>query len=202
MNNDDDARDTRSDAYTERLDTLGGARWKRYLDVQAPYRRNLQRLALGFTLDVGCGIGRNLANLAGHGVGVDHNERSVELARERGFTAFTGDEFHASEFATPERFDSLLVAHVVEHMHFDEACAMVAEYLPFVKPAGKVVLIAPQEAGYRSDASHVEFMDFAKLEAIYRALDLDFERSYSFPFPRFVGRVFPHNEFVAVGHLR
>ncbi len=54
-------RDTRDAAYTTRLDELGGAAWKRYLDVQAPYRWNLSRLNLGFTLDVGCGIGRGRA---------------------------------------------------------------------------------------------------------------------------------------------
>jgi 2-polyprenyl-3-methyl-5-hydroxy-6-metoxy-1,4-benzoquinol methylase len=194
-----EARDTRSDAYTERLDSLGGAAWKRRLDVQAPYRWNLKRLELGFTLDVGCGIGRNLVNLGRHGVGVDHNPASVEMACERGCVAFTGEDFYASEYARPERFDALLVAHVVEHMPFDDACGLVAEYLPFVKPRGKVVLIAPQEAGYRSDASHVEFMDSARLESILRTLGLEFERSYSFPFPRWVGRFFPHNEFVTLG---
>ncbi len=193
-----ETRDTRSDAYTDRLDSLGGAAWKRYLDVQAPYRWNLSRLELGFTLDVGCGIGRNLINLGRNGVGVDHNAASVELARERGCTAFTGDAFYASEYATPERFDSLLAAHVVEHMTFEQACGLVSEYLPFVKPRGKVVLISPQEAGYRSDASHVEFMDSAKLEAICSQLQLELADSYSFPFPRLIGRVFPHNEFVAV----
>jgi len=76
--------DTRDAEYTRRLSSLEGAAWKRWLNVQAPYRWNLRRLQLGFTLDIGCGIGRNLVNLGGHGVGVDHNERSVELARERG----------------------------------------------------------------------------------------------------------------------
>ena len=44
--------------YTERLQRIGGARWKRMLGSQAPYRWNIRRLNLGRTLDVGCGIGR------------------------------------------------------------------------------------------------------------------------------------------------
>ena len=60
---------TRGADYAERLETLETARWKRVLDVQAPYRWNLRRLGLGFTLDIGCGIGRNLPVAAG---AVDH----------------------------------------------------------------------------------------------------------------------------------
>ena len=192
--------DTRGSGYTERLDALEGARWKRWLDVQAPYRWNLRRLELGFTLDVGCGIGRNLLHL-GHGVGIDHNADSVALARRRGCTAFDPAGFRASEFAAPGRFDSLLLAHVVEHMSETDAAALVAEHLPFVRAGGRVVLIAPQEAGFRSDPTHVEFMDGARLRAILEANGVAFERGYSFPFPRFVGRVFPHNESVAVGRV-
>ena len=54
-------------AYADRLQTLEQARWKQLLDVQAPYRWNIRRLGLGRTLDVGCGLGRNLAHLGGAG---------------------------------------------------------------------------------------------------------------------------------------
>ena len=115
-------------------------------------------------LDVGCGIGRNLVNLGGSGVGVDHNADSVVKARERGLTAFVPEEFRASPYAVPGRFDALLVSHVLEHMHFEEAAALLREYLPYVRAGGRAVLITPQEAGFRSEASHIEFMDLAVLE--------------------------------------
>jgi len=191
--------DTRDDAYTERLRGQGEAWWKRLLDVQAPYRRNLRRLQLGFTLDIGCGIGRNLSHLSGNGVGVDHNPHSVEAARARGHRAYTVDAFRGSAHAIPASFDSLLLAHVVEHMRLAEACALVGAYLDLLRPGGQVVLIAPQKAGFRSDPSHVEFMDFEKLHEILAAQQLSLVRSYSFPFPRAVGLVFTHNEFVVVG---
>jgi 2-polyprenyl-3-methyl-5-hydroxy-6-metoxy-1,4-benzoquinol methylase len=196
---DDAFEDTRSEAYTARLDELGGASWKRYLDVQAPYRWNIRRLDLGFTLDIGCGIGRNLLHLDGRGVGVDHNESSVEMARARGCTAYTTEAFEGSEYDQPERFDSLLLAHVVEHMRHEEAVELVKSRLGLIRPGGRVVLIAPQDAGYRSDATHVEFMDLEALRTLLTAAGLEFERGYSFPFPRFVGRIFLHNEFVALG---
>ncbi|MGH3982953.1 MAG: hypothetical protein ACRDST_09810 [Pseudonocardiaceae bacterium] len=89
MTNHPDA-DTTGQAYTDRLAELGQARWKRLLDVQAPYRWNLRRL-LGErrVLDVSCGIGRNLAHLGAGSVGVDHNRHSVRTCRDRGLTAFT-----------------------------------------------------------------------------------------------------------------
>jgi len=190
------APDTTSPAYTRYLAERAG--WKRFVDVQAPYRWNLRRLHLGFTLDLGCGTGRNLAHLGGHGVGVEPNAHSVAVARERGLEAYTGAEFARSPHAALGRFEALLVAHVLEHMPLAAASALVGEYLPFVRPGGRVVLITPQERGFASDATHVAFTGFAELERVLAANALSLERRYSFPFPRFVGRFFAHNEFVVV----
>lgn len=185
--------------YTERLLRSDSLWWKRWLDVQAPYRWNLRRLEPGFTLDIGCGIGRNLAHLRGHGVGVDHNEASIALARKRGLLAFTPDQFQTTEYHRPGRFDSLLLAHVLEHMREQAAVELVRGYAPLLKPGGKLILVTPQEAGYRSDPTHVEFVDLAALERVIRAVGFQPVRGYSFPFPRPVGRLFTYNEFVAVG---
>src|SRR4030095_7599465 len=80
--------------YTERLDRMGNARWKRALNAQAPYRWNMRRV-----------------HLEGHGVGVHTTPTSVEVCRSKGLEAFTVEEFLGSELAAPGRFDSLLVAH-------------------------------------------------------------------------------------------
>jgi 2-polyprenyl-3-methyl-5-hydroxy-6-metoxy-1,4-benzoquinol methylase len=190
----------RTDApdYAERLKTLEQARWKRWLDVQAPYRWNVRRLDLGRTLDVGCGLGRNLAHLGGSGVGVDHNAASVAVARERGLEAYTSEEFLAGPHARADAFDSMLAAHVVEHMSEDDAVGLLRTYLPFVRKGGKVVLITPQEKGYATDATHVRFCGFAEVAALCETLGLTVARQYSFPFPRPAGRVFPYNEFVTL----
>jgi 2-polyprenyl-3-methyl-5-hydroxy-6-metoxy-1,4-benzoquinol methylase len=192
-------RDTRSSAYAERLERLAGARWKRWLDVQRPYRFHLRRLALGRTLEIGCGIGRNLAALGPTAVGIDHNTHAIEIARARGFRAWLPDAFRASADAAPP-FDALLFAHVLEHMTRADAAALVSQWLQHLRPGGKLLLITPQEAGFRSDASHVEFMDFDALRALLGAVGCEPLRAYSFPFPRVVGHVFPHNEFVVLGH--
>jgi hypothetical protein len=60
--------------YTDLLLRLQTKRWKRLLHVQAPWGWNLRRLNPGFTLEIGCGIGRNLLQLGGTGVGTDTND--------------------------------------------------------------------------------------------------------------------------------
>ncbi|HEY7290022.1 MAG TPA: class I SAM-dependent methyltransferase [Vicinamibacterales bacterium] len=166
--------------------------------MQLPYKWNLQRLRLGFVLDVGCGVGRNLGHLNGSGVGVDPNIQCIEAARARGFRAYTPDEFGEAASKENWRFDSMLVAHVVEHVGFENSVKLVDSYLRYLRPGARLVLITPQEAGYRSDATHVEFMDDRKLRGICDALKLRVERSYSFPFPRAAGSLFTYNEFVVV----
>ena len=198
---------TERPAYTERLARLEGARWKRVLNVQAPYAWNARRVCRGRTLDVGCGIGRNLAHLGDRAVGVDHNATSVEVARQRGYRAYTPDVFEASDDAVAGSYDTLLFAHVLEHMRRADAVALVRSYLRYLRDGdgngngngrGRVVAICPQEAGYRSDASHVEFLDAAALGALLTEVGFEVVESRSFPFPRLVGRVFPYNEFVVV----
>jgi 2-polyprenyl-3-methyl-5-hydroxy-6-metoxy-1,4-benzoquinol methylase len=186
--------------YTDRLRRVTGARWKQVLDVQRPYRWNIRRLRLGRTLDVGCGLGRNLAHLGpGNGVGVDHNPTSIEVARAQGFEAYTIDEFFATDRTAA--FDSLLAAHLLEHLPAEQAQKVVESYLPCVRPGGTAVFITPQERGYASDATHVRFVGFAEAAAMCRDLGLTVIRQYSFPFPRFMGKLFTYNEFVTVARL-
>lgn len=181
--------------YAHRLQRLGGAWWKRWLNVQAPYRWNVRRLRLGRTLDIGCGIGRNLRHLDGDAVGVDHNPTSVQICRAQGLAAYTVEEFLA---APGQTFDTLLAAHMVEHLSETDARTTLAGYLPYLKSGGRVVFITPQERGYHSDPTHVWFVGFDELAKLCSDLGLTVTRQYSFPFPRGLGRLFTYNEFVVV----
>lgn len=179
------------DRYADRLIRLQTPLWKRLLDVQAPYRWNLRRLRPGRMLDIGCGIGRNLAHVPG-AVGVDPNEACVAAARRRGLEAYTPAEFQAA----PASFDSLLIAHVLEHLTPDQADALVTGYLDYLKPGGQLILITPQERTFALDATHIWFVDFAVLEGLVKRWGLVLERRYSFPLPRWAGKLVPHVEFV------
>jgi SAM-dependent methyltransferase len=190
---------TQNADYAHRLARIEGGWWRRWIDPQIPYRYNLRRLRPGFTLDIGAGIGRNLLHLDGNGIGLDHNEEGVRLMRSRGLRAFNPAGFLQSGFAQPGLFDSLLFAHVLEHMTRDQARALVQTHLPYLKKGGRVIVVTPQEAGYQSDATHVTFLDSDATSQVLRALGLKIEKAYSFPFPRFFGKFFTHNEFVVVG---
>lgn len=185
--------------YTERLVTLEQAGLKRFLPTQAPYHWNLRRLQPGRALDVGCGVGRNLAALGPDSVGVDHNASSVATARARGFNAVTDTEFFEADRFEPGSFDSLLCAHVLEHLDVETGRQVLKSYQPYLRPGGQVILICPQEAGYASDATHVNFVDFDGLRAHAESLGVREPRTYSFPLPRALGRSFKYNEFVLVG---
>lgn len=195
-------RDTAGSDYAARLERLQSTGWKRVLDVQRPYRWNLRRLHPGRTLDVGCGIGRNLSHLSPESVGVDHNASSVAVCTRAGLTAYTTQQVADQPDLLPEgAFDSLLLAHLLEHVDEGVADDILAQYLPRLRRGGKVVLITPQEVGFRSDETHIRFVDFAVASAHARRAGLVVDRTYSFPFPRPAGKVFAYNEFVTVAHL-
>jgi len=188
--------------YADRLNRLQGKRWKKILQVQLPWKWHMRHLALGRTLDVGCGNGRNLHYVDARSVGVDHNPYSVEAARASGVIAYTDTEFFAEPLLCAAGvFDSMLVSHVIEHMAPEEARTVLASYLPSIAPGGRVAFITPQERGHASDHTHVAFSDFRALEGIADDLGLEVEKEYSFPFPRFMGRPFIYNEFVVLSRV-
>ena len=192
-------KDTSTREYSARLVQKQYKLWKKLFNVQLPYKWNLKRLELGYVLDIGCGIGRNLKNLCGKGVGVDYNKYAVDEARIRGFSAYTNREFRELFRSEEICFDSILVSHVIEHTGFDEGLNLLKEHLPYLKDGGKVVLITPQAKGYRTDPTHVEFIDFKKQKKMIHMADLRMQKQYSFPFPVLVGNFFPYNEFISVG---
>jgi len=186
--------DTSGSEYAERLTQKQRVWWKRVLPVQLPYRLNLRWQHLGVTLDVGCGIGRNLGSLAEGSLGVDHNADAVAFARSGGLDVMTVDEFLSSDRAVMASFDGMLLAHVVEHLSHAEAVDLLHLYLPYLRPGGAVFFVCPQERGYASDPTHVWFATAQDLEALATEVGLRPERSYSFPFPRRFGRAFIYNE--------
>jgi SAM-dependent methyltransferase len=190
--------DTIAANYARRLVTMQRAWWKRVTPVQLPYRWNIRRLCPGQTLEIGCGIGRNLKHLRGGAIGIDHNPEAVRIARERRLEAYTPEEFASSHHERPDAFDSLLFAHALEHMDRLTSLRLIRTYLPCLRRTGTVVMITPQERGFRSDPTHLVFLDFAGLTDLANACGLRVTRQFSFPFPRRVGTVFTYNEFVVV----
>lgn len=195
--------DTSESDYAKRLSKLQQARWKRLLRVQAPYHFSLKRLRPGYFLDVGCGIGRSLDWFRHGNVGVDTNKTAIELCRARGLLAFTPEEFFVSEYSSSGPiFDSLLFSHVLEHMTESDAMALIGQYISLLKGDGQIIIITPQESGFKSDNTHINFTDFETISRILSNLNFHVRVARSFPFPRFAGKYFIYNEFVVSARRR
>jgi 2-polyprenyl-3-methyl-5-hydroxy-6-metoxy-1,4-benzoquinol methylase len=156
---------------------------------------NLKRQEARADARRGCGIGRNLQHLEAGSVGVDHNTTAVRTARSQGLDARTVAELEEAAAGLRGTFDSLLVAHVLEHMSETEAEALLRSYLPYLKPGGKVFVVCPQERGFASDPTHVWFADARALSRLLATVGLRDVSDFSFPLPRRFGTWFTYNEF-------
>ena len=190
---------TNSSAYFEELNSNTTKLWKKFLPLQLPYKYNLRRQSLGKVLEIGAGLGRNQAFL-NDSVGVEHNPRSVQLCQKMGYRVLFPASFHNEfkPFTGPEAvFDSILMSHVLEHIENENQVKVLKEYIPYLKPNGKIFLVTPQEVGYKSTSSHITWTDFARLEMIINQIGEEFKvvKSFSFPLPRIFGKVFKYNEF-------
>lgn len=119
----------------------------------------------------------------------------MEVARGRGVTALTVAEWEASDLRQPAAFDGILLAHVIEHMDAAAGIALLEDYLPYLRPGGKVFFVCPQERGYASDSTHVRWTTGEDLQQLARDVGLVPGEWYSFPFPRWAGKPFIYNEF-------
>ena len=122
----------------------------------------------------------------------------MQTARERGLDAITSRGVRRALPGAPAQpeFDSILLAHVLEHMTRDEGLWLLRHYLPHAR--SKVAVICPQEKGYTTDATHVTFLDGADIAGMLEEVGLRVRRVSSFPFPRAAGKVFAYNETVVV----
>lgn len=198
MTSDERRNDTRESGYTKRLLDIEGHWLKRALSPVNPYRWNIRRLTRGKTLDIGCGVGRNLRYLGRlDAVGVDHNDESVAHVRSLGFQAFNPDQFQDSHQEIRD-FDTLLISHVLEHLSVEDAKKLLETYLPYLKHGGQVVVICPQERGYESDSTHVTYFTGELVSQLLGNENLTNLEIKSFPLPTFFGRSYIYNEHIVV----
>jgi len=188
---------TQSEAYTNRLTALSGRFISRLVGGQ-PYRWKIRRIANGNVLEVGCGIGRNLNFLGSRAVGVDHNLMSIKVCRDRGFTAYTPDEFFALPDIASKKFDTILFSHVIEHLTLADARALLHTYVEHLAPSGSLIIICPQKCGFASDSTHVTYFDLDSLAQLAASVQCSEFSRESFPFPAFLGRWFTYNEWVHI----
>lgn len=120
---------------------------KSRLQAYVPFIQPLTALyKAAIALDLGCGRGEwlELAKETGFDArGVDLDEGMLEACRERGLNATRTDALEALR-ALPDNSVALVSAfHVVEHMPFDIARAVMTEALRVLQPGGLLILETP-----------------------------------------------------------
>ena len=189
---------TKNSQYSERLESIQGKPWKAALSIVNPYKWHIRQVMRAPSLEVGCGIGRVLKFSPSEIVGVDHNQSAIDICVEHGLTAYSTETFLSGPDATKE-YNSIIISHVLEHMTYAQAIDLLKAYLPNLATGGRLIVACPQEVGYASDETHIEFMDFDLIHKLFKECGIKINRSYSFPFPRPVGRLFIYNEFIVIG---
>jgi SAM-dependent methyltransferase len=192
---------TQDEAYAHRLMSLQSISWKEKLRFLDPYGWQIRWVCKGSVLEVGSGIGRNLRALKGRSLGVDHNETAVAFANQKGLTSLTNEQFISQFGSKFQEFDTILLSHVLEHINQETQDEIFQQYMPFVKPTGRIVIICPQEVGFDSDPTHIRWVDESILINTLEDLNCTKIKLNSFPFPRRFGKKFIYNQFVAIGHL-
>ncbi len=99
------------------------------------------RGARGRLLDLGCNEGRGLSLYAANGFaaeGLEINETAAALARQRGFTVYTGT---LEEFQPVEPYAVVVLSNVLEHS--PDPVAMLAQVRRLLQPGGEVWISCP-----------------------------------------------------------
>jgi SAM-dependent methyltransferase len=181
------------------------AMWQRYarLDAASPaafHRRRLIRsLALRYApdpclvLDVGCGQGELLCELATHMPsavlhGADISEQSLaDSRRDRRFTLFlmdltdpTFDQRYGNRLGY---FDLVVCSEVIEHIENDALAA--ARLRSLLKPGGIVIVTVPggKMSRFDEEIGHRRHYTRERLSALLRGAGLSVENAFAWGFP-------------------
>jgi SAM-dependent methyltransferase len=125
-----------NESYAEYLDGLRLGCYRRYADALRPDRPGAR------ALDVGCGVGRVVGDLAARGVeahGVDVSQANLRRAMERSPHCRLYDGRH---LPYPDgHFASAGALNVLEHV--EEPERFLAELVRVVEPGGRIVVSSP-----------------------------------------------------------
>jgi len=112
---------------------------KQWEKILAPLDRNMR------ILEVGCGRGGKTDFLIEQGfrniLGVEKNEFQVRECVKRGLDVVTLDEF--AENYADEKFDFIVLSHIIEHFDFSSLVEFIDGYLAYLKPGGLILIATP-----------------------------------------------------------
>jgi SAM-dependent methyltransferase len=172
--------------------------------VKGFYLREMLRDVRGSTIDFGCGAGQLLTRLPPGSVGLEVNPHLIEALRGDGLTVRQahGDmqDFELDGFE-PGRFQTLVIAHVLEHLPDPTAALRILLASCGRLGIERVVVVVPGAKGFASDHTHKTFIDADWLQSKLPTTVEGFHRSAPSYFPgrwAWVGRHFVFHELKLV----
>jgi len=109
-------------------------------------------------LDVGCGYGRILRILKSekyNALGVDINPEIVDACKRENLSCITVDDFLKKK--SSEKWDVIVMFHVIEHLEPTECLEFMDSYLDFLKPGGILIIATPLLTSYfYEDFDHIK----------------------------------------------
>jgi 2-polyprenyl-3-methyl-5-hydroxy-6-metoxy-1,4-benzoquinol methylase len=151
-------------------------------------------------LDIGCGTGwisRIWADAGARVTGLEPSPQRAEIARQRGLRVLS---CFVEELDTNERFDLIVIRHVVEHL--EDPAKILRDLVPRLTPNGLLLVIAPNIdcIGRRIfDTNwiwvlpiHCNFFNPRSLRALLNSCSYDITRIYQTPSPLWYPLSFAH----------
>ena len=92
----------------------------------------------GSLLDIGCGDGVYLKAYRGSKIGIDINAHNVDFCQRMGLPVHLSS---IEEFETDEKFDTILLAHVLEHL--DKPQETLWKAYSYLKLGGRLIVVLP-----------------------------------------------------------
>jgi SAM-dependent methyltransferase len=105
---------------------------------------------------VGCGYGRILRLLRERGlnpVGIEINPVIADKNKDQGFNCLVPDDLRQAE----DKFDALLMFHLIEHFAFHDLKEFLDGYLDYLKAGGALIIATPLNSNsFYDDFDHVK----------------------------------------------
>ena len=165
----------------ERLENIGWSRRTEGFEIvlgRYIMKKTLELAKGPRVLDVGCGDGsltKILAENFDNVVGVDGSREKIRLAKE----TVLGVEFHESlfeDFETRDRFDSIMMINLLEHVEDPILCVEKARNL--LKPEGRVIVFVPNALSLNRRIGKLMGIIESYYELTSNDLNLGHRRSY------------------------
>ena len=168
--------------------------------IRTFYLRDIRNYCKGKTIDFGCGTGELLARLPAGSAGFEINPVAVEFCKSQGLDVRLydpADDDYRFEMIRKDEFNSFTMNHVLEHL--ENSYAIMNKIFESCKRLGikRIVFTVPGQKGFRSDKTHLTFIDRKYLEdnglTDHKYYKLNFSKYFPVNWRKF-SQYFTHNE--------